>query len=150
MCLCRLDKVNRTPLTLAPASWTFLKILSLHFVLNCSKISSENFVCTKVASGAVRALEWEPEPNLSDPLLSEEGITDNCAWHLPLSSMEADRTLSTSTWGLLEQHMKKLDVSFFHNVAADVFITLKAPRNDVVGNMYTGKIRPPQFTAHTA
>lgn len=75
---------------------------------------------------------------------------DNCAWHLPLFSMEADRILSTSTWDLLEQHMKKLDGSPFHNVAADLFITIKAPGNDVVGNMYTVKICPPQFTAHTA
>lgn len=80
VCLCWLEKVSRTPLTLAPASWNFLKIVSLRFVLNYSKFSSENFVCTKAASGGMLALEWEPEPtNLSDPFFFEEGIMDDCA-----------------------------------------------------------------------
>lgn len=63
--------------------------------------------------------------------------------------MEADHTMSTSAWDLLEQAYEEARHFYFYNVAADLFI-IKAPRNDVVGSMYTIKIRPPQFTALAA
>lgn len=53
--------------------------------------------------------------------------------------------MSTSTWDLLEQAYEEARHFYFYNVAADLFI-IKAPRNDVVGNVHS---KDPPTTIHS-